>query len=61
MSKLFANLLEKEMDRKEFLQHTGIGVMMLMGGGLILRAFGIGGKKESSAAGYGASAYGGKG
>lgn len=57
--KILADLLEKEMDRKEFLQHAGIGMMMLMGGGLILKAFGVGGKREV-AAGYGADAYGGK-
>lgn len=46
------------MDRKEFLQHTGVGVLMLLGGGLVLQALG-GGRKQRSAEGYGALTYGG--
>lgn len=56
-----SELTTKEMDRKEFLQNAGIGLLLIAGGGVIARALGIGGStKKSSSAGYGSSAYGGR-
>lgn len=51
-------LLEKPMGRKEFLQYSGVSVLMLLGGGLVLNALGAGARK-SARVGYGGAAYGG--
>ncbi|MBL8121561.1 hypothetical protein JNM87_02320 [Candidatus Saccharibacteria bacterium] len=56
-----ANLLDKPMDRGEFLKHVSAGAALLMGGNIIARTL-LGVQKPhttSSASGYGASAYGG--
>ena len=59
-----SSLSTKEMDRKEFLQNAGIGMLLAMGGGLIVRTLGMsfGGSQSprNQAAGYGASTYGGR-
>ena len=59
-------LLEQEMDRKDFLKSVGLGLMLLMGGGMIVNA--ISGMNKSTSqhtsttqrtsSGYGASGYG---
>ena len=69
MKDQFAALLEKEMDRKEFMRFIGVGAMLLLGGGVIMNTLGnlnlgsgVTGKKSKSAGtgyGYGSSAYGG--
>ena len=52
------------MDRKEFIQHLGIGSIFLLGGGMFYQAIMNSqqqGKVSTGAArGYGASAYGGR-
>lgn len=63
------DLLNKSMDRKEFLRYVGVGSLLLMGGGMILNSLGGVNKlvNKGSAAkprvaaeyGYGASVYGG--
>lgn len=60
-------LLEQEMDRKDFLKHVGIAVIALSGATTVLRALTISDKKSHGSTstphatlGYGASVYGGK-
>lgn len=63
MSKPLEDLLQKEMDRKEFLTTVGFGVASLLGFSTVLQLLG---KSNSgflgsapAEAGYGSSAYGG--
>lgn len=55
-------LSSKEMDRKEFLQSAGIGMLLLVGGGMIVRTLGLSfdTKGRSQSTGYGATVYGGR-
>ena len=55
-------LLEKPMDRRDFLKHIAIGRLLASGASSIIRSLGQGSPtgKRVSAAGYGASVYGGK-
>lgn len=51
-------LLEKEMDRREFLKHVGVGLVALTGASALLKALnGVSAPRRTS--GYGASSYGG--
>lgn len=60
MKKSITTLLEKPMDRKDFLRHAGVGAVMMMGGGLVVQALTNGGqRKRVAAAGYGSTTYGG--
>ena len=63
MSKPLEDLLQKEMDRKEFLTTVGFGVASLLGLSTVLQLLGKsnGGvfNNASAEAGYGSSAYGG--
>ena len=59
-------LLQKPMDRKQFLQQTAAITMMVAGGGIIVQSLikGLGASQDRShsevaASGYGGSAYGG--
>lgn len=57
-------LLNKPMDRKQFLQHTAAIALFVAGGGAIaqsvVKGFKLGqGSQPASVAGYGASSYGG--
>jgi|GEM_PF-548225 len=57
-------LLQKPMDRKEFLQHTAAITVFIAGGGMIVQSVLKGLKlgqpgTQASSLGYGASAYGG--
>lgn len=54
-----SDLLEKPMDRKDFLRHMGVGALMLLGGNMIYQAVVGVSKNRSSRVGYGSSAYGG--
>ena len=60
-----SDLLDKEMDRKEFLKHVGIASLVVLGAGTIIRSlegvFGASGSSKGMALGdtYGASVYGG--
>jgi len=56
-------LLDKEMDRKEFLKNVGVGIVALTGVGAALKVV-LGGsgasyKKQQGSMGYGSSPYGG--
>lgn len=55
-----AQLLDKEMDRKDFLKHVGIGIIALTGASAVLKTL----VQQPTShgvrqAGYGGSAYGG--
>lgn len=62
-------LLQKEMDRKDFLKHVAVGVVALTGASTIMKtlvpafnggqSFGQQAQQSASNFGYGASAYGG--
>lgn len=57
-----AALLQKEMDRKDFVKNVGIAILALSGVAAALKTIGIAvpsTRKEAGAAGYGMSAYGG--
>lgn len=61
-SKIVTSILEKEMDRKEFLQHIGLAFLALTGVSGLMRTFGQQqlmqpGKIQN---GYGSMPYGGK-
>lgn len=52
-------LLQKKMDRREFIKHVGIGFAALIGVSAVLRTMSsMGGNKQQSV-GYGSSTYGG--
>ncbi len=55
-------LLDKQMNRKQFLAHVGAGALLVTGvSGLLKNLVDFGGKPRSSVAGgYGSSSYGGK-
>ncbi len=55
------SLLNKPMDRTEFLKNVGVGAVFLLGGGMVTRALGLGMPSQSGQQvhSYGASAYGG--
>lgn len=53
------SLLAKEMDRKEFLKHVGIGLVALTGASALLNALNGVSAPRRRTAGYGSSAYGG--
>ena len=56
--RVLQDLLDKEMDRKEFLTHAGAAVLALVGiAGLLKSLNDIGHKSVSS--GYGSGSYGG--
>ena len=61
MKDQISSLLEKDMDRRDFLKHVGIGFAALTGlAGLLKTLNSLGGAKEPARLGsYGASAYGG--
>lgn len=53
-------LLEKPMDRKEFLVNTGAALLTLMGVSAVLKSFGAqeARRGQGSGSGYGGGAYG---
>lgn len=51
-------LLQKKMDRREFIKHVGIGFAALVGVSAVLRTMSSMGNKQQSL-GYGSSSYGG--
>jgi hypothetical protein len=57
-------ILNKRMDRKEFIQHLGVGSLFLLGGGMFYQAImnsqQQGKVSRATTKGYGASAYGGQ-
>lgn len=55
-----ADIFEKSMTRKEFLQHIGIAAVLLLGGGYILNLFTAFDRKPTSQrSGYSSGSYGG--
>lgn len=50
-------LLQKRMDRKDFLKHVGIGMAVLTGTAGLIKMLRPG--QQTTAAGYGSSVYGG--
>jgi len=64
-----SEILQKEMDRKDFLKHVGIGIVAMTGVAAGLRAMGYLPTRQTTPslgvgkpqpAGYGASVYGGR-
>jgi len=55
-------LLQKEMDRKDFLKHVGVGFVALTGVAALLKTLnGFGGNARTrQTVGYGSATYGGK-
>lgn len=53
-------ILNKKMDRQDFIKHVAIGMVAISGAGAALRLLAPKQKQQKSTAGYGASAYGGK-
>jgi hypothetical protein len=49
-------LLQKRMDRKDFLKHVALGMAVLTGTASVIKLFR---PQQNNNAGYGASAYGG--
>lgn len=56
---LLNDLLDKEMDRKEFLVRTGAAVLAIVGVAGVLKSF-HDADSQSASQGYGAGAYGGR-
>lgn len=52
-------LLQKQMDRKAFLKHVGVGFVALTGFATLLKTLNSVSDKPKRTSGYGASAYGG--
>lgn len=50
-------VLNKKMDRQDFLKHVAVGIVAVSGAGAALRL--LNPKPRSVSAGYGSSAYGG--
>ena len=63
IKKQINQLLQKEMDRKDFLKHVGVAAIAVVGVPAVLKTLGqFGGgssNQQGSSVGYGASAYGG--
>lgn len=63
MKKDLQELLQKEMDRREFLRHVGLFFVVVSGAPAIIKALssfgGNSSKYAKQAAGYGSGAYGG--
>lgn len=64
MNKQFSEILQRRMDRKDFLKHVGMGMVVLVGLAGVIKvlkpqepAAGADGQRVSGA--YGSSAYGG--
>jgi hypothetical protein len=53
------SLLQKEMDRKDFLKHVGIGFAAIMGITTVLKTINALGGQKSHAVGYSSGVYGG--
>jgi hypothetical protein len=64
MASPFTHILNKEMDRREFLVHLGAGFMALIGISSIVKAFSSSQRQQTTtsstnrSSGYGTSAYG---
>jgi hypothetical protein len=54
-----AKVLQKEMDRKDFLKHVGIAAVALTGASAIIKLLADQPTQKSQQVGYGGSVYGG--
>lgn len=52
-------LLQKKMDRREFIKHVGIGFAALIGVSAVLRSMSSMSGSKQQTVGYGTSSYGG--
>lgn len=59
LQKGLQQLLQKDMDRKEFLQHVGVGVAAVVGITTVVNTVSQLGKNKTYSSGYGSSVYGG--
>lgn len=59
MKQDITSLLEKEMDRRDFFKHVGVGVVAMTGVAAILKTLNGVGSPQARTVGYGASVYGG--
>ncbi|HTK39499.1 MAG TPA: twin-arginine translocation signal domain-containing protein [Patescibacteria group bacterium] len=55
----FTTLLDKPMDRRDFIKHIGIGIALVFGGGVVDRLIFADSRRPKQTAGYGVSTYGG--
>lgn len=55
-----SSLLQKKMDRKDFLKHVGIGVVVLTGATTLIKTLNSLGGPTPQSKGYGSAAYGGQ-
>lgn len=55
-----ASLLEKKMDRRDFLRHVGVAFVAATGATAVLKTLSSFGSKPTASVGYGSAAYGGK-
>lgn len=61
MKEGITKLLDRPMDRKEFLRFSGASLLMLLGGNMIIQALGLAQRQDTSITdGYGAADYGGR-
>jgi hypothetical protein len=54
------SLLQKKMDRRDFLKHVGIGFAAILGIGTLIRAMSSMNNGQKQTVGYSAGAYGGE-
>ena len=59
MDRKIRNILERPMDRKEFLRHIGVFFLTLIGVTALIQYFTGANGLNHSASGYGSDAYGG--
>lgn len=60
MKKDFDALLQKQMDRRDFLKHVGVGFVALSGVAVLVKTLNTLSGPKQQTAGYGASVYGGR-
>ncbi len=63
MKEKVAQLLNKPMNRKEFLRFSGASLLMVFGGGVIVQTLGLASQQKATpnrATGYGSVSYGGQ-
>lgn len=59
MKERITQLLDRPMDRKDFLRFSGASLLMLLGGNMIMQALGLA-QRSNVNDGYGAADYGGR-
>lgn len=61
MKERITQLLDRPMDRKDFLRFSGASLLMLLGGNMIIQALGLAQRQKNNITdGYGAADYGGR-